>query len=296
MSQAQTWLPVMWVGCQSLGYGPSLITFEQGTAINEKQILNTHSSTEPTGYDAQKVVISGFLKGTTNTVLKNWHWPWTSSGFYKNRPISVGFFTADQADPEMWYCGVGYMAFEDEYPGGHADYLYNYRLNFTEAAPLIRIPTTTAIANGTNSYAFAMTNFTDPVTSVVYASLNNGYIAGLEIISNTSNNVKTTSNQALIWVLENNASTQIGSLPTVLGGGSSTLFDVTTTNFFSAGNGQPASPRLILPVQDTNGNQSVSVSSPTGNYSALLRTTGGGNNSFVTSFLPSAINLIWVPL
>lgn len=270
MTQAQAYLPVQYVGSYSLIFGPAAWHYDQETAAQPHPIVGAHETTEPTGYTAKKIACEGFFHSTDNQALLDM-FNFTANDYYRARPVALGIFTQDSAASNPWFTGVGYLTTTHfDYLGGRGHYYFPFRFSWLEAYPLVRIATSTAIANGTTAYAFSM------------ASQPAGYIAGVEFIGSS---LDTGGTALSISSVQDNAPATIGTGP-ALGFSPNLLFGSGGTRNVAATAGKPS---VMWPVVDNSSNQSIQrTTAPTGTYTVNL------NVGFVTAHLPSAINLVYV--
>jgi hypothetical protein len=279
-NQQQAFLPVAWLGSYSFKTMPQNIAFDQETVVWPHQVVGRHEATEPLGYTAKKLSLTGFLQSYDSSSLNSmFKWvgditsPPGSSDGYKNRPCTIGLFDQDSSSSsssQLWYSGVGYLTtIHFEYPGGFAQYKYPYRFSWIEAYPLTRFSTTTPITLGTTTFSFSVTTACS------------GYLAAVELVGD---GFGTPSNaiQSII-ALRDSTSTLIGQGP-ALGIGSQQLFGGNPSIVYSS----LPRPGLMWPLTDTAGHQSIKVTAP---ISAATYTV-----QFASSFspLPSAINLVLV--
>jgi hypothetical protein len=270
MSQQQAFLPVLWLGTYSFRYGPNSISFDNENNISEHPILYGKEQTEPTGWTAQKITSQGFFYSLNQQALidmMNWVGSQTP---YSMRPCTIGMFSQDAANSQLWFAGVGYLtSVHFDYKGGYANYKYPFRFQWMEASPIVRIPTSTTIAQANGIYSFDMT----PQPA--------GFLAGVEIIGS---NVETAGGlgQAIIAV-QDNTTANIGSGP-VLGQPPNQLFAGPQQNLNLSPLGLP------MPLMDPAGNQSIYLASPLGIYTVQFLA------AWKTGFLPTAINLLYLPM
>jgi len=262
-------MPVMWLGTYQLLYGPNQVTFDQETTVAVKDILTMKQRSEPVGFTLQKLQMQGFLYSTSNQALIDislFH----ALDRFKNRPVSVGFFTQDNSSSsssQPWFSNVGYLtSIHFEYRGGIANYKYPFRFSFLEANPQVLIPCTDLGDHRT--YAFSMTG------------QGNGYIAGVQLVGATI--ATSLSATQTISAILNNSSAVIGTGP-ALGSLANQLFSGNPLILGGASN-----YNVDWPLSDVSGNQSIQLTSPTGTYEVVF--------SQVFASPPSSVNVIYLPV
>lgn len=263
---SQAFLPVMFVGCYSLLWGPNSIQLDQETNVAIHPILNGQDQTEPVGLTDPKLSLSGFVYSVDNQALldmQRFTIPQNGTGFL-NRPIAIGIFTQDSSDPllssQVWYTGVGYLSnLHFEMRGGYGVYKYPFRFNWIGAWPQVLIP---AFDSGDHqTFTFTMTG--QPT----------GYIAAVQLSTGGAINSVTAQSLAVI----NNVNSAIGTGPQ-LGSAANRLF---------AGNPLNLTSTLDWPVQDLAINQSIQTVSPTGTYKVFFNTPFGA---------PPIVKIVYIPL
>ena len=268
----QAYMPVMWLGGYSFRVAPTSMSFDQGTNIATHQILGRQDQIEPTGITAGKLSLNGFIYNATNQALQDialWSGGANPNQYY-GRPMSVGIFSQDSSSStssQLWFSRVGYVNAHLEYKGGYGIYRYPFRFDWVEAGPLLLRATFSGM--GGPSYQFNMT------------SLPPGFVAAVQIIGANLDNGGTP----LSLSLYDNTSFLIGVGPSL---------GVAPNFLFSGSRGVQSgvfnTPTLNWPLFDDGGLQAVWCSAPTGNYTVTL------NRAFSIGSLPTAVNLVYVPL
>ena len=276
-------MPVCWAGNVSLNYPPKSLILDVGTNLAEKPSLNSQNTVEATGWSASKLGVGGILKDLWQTPIGNppntltlYHWYWSNINV-KKRPTTVGIFTGDQTSPQLFWSMPCFIEnYHAEAPPGHADYYFDYQLTLREAYPVTYVSTATPISTSVQTYSFPMPNI----------GTGNGYIAGVVLVGQvqTSGNTPLT---AAWYGLANGGGPPIGSMQAI-GQNGNYLYGPVTNSFYSAFG---ISPPCCLPCQDVSGNVSILQTGVTSATTFSVKF----NVAWNPSFMPTNIQLIWVP-
>ena len=228
---SQAYLPLGWYGTYVFNLLPQRVTFDQSDNLANHNQAGQQDQPENMGWTAQSIDMAGFIASTnTQAILDMYTFTGTANNSYTGRPVAVGLFTQDKANPRIWFSNAGFTTMRHfEYLGGLSMYKYPFHFQFQS----VQYDTITCTDSGDHA------NFT---FSFPTADQTTGYIVGIQVSGSA---VQPSTSPQGVNISDTSTSTLLGT-GAYLG--------------LSASSGTNLTTPLVWPLKDTASKQSIQLS------------------------------------